>query len=253
MTPPQIRTSDRLIAVVESFLVAPSQTLSQVSVACELELPTAMRYLGRLVEHGWLERDDSSRIYTLGVRLLEIGHSARLARPMRKIALPFMRELLARFDETVNLAVHQAGEVVVVEALESGRSIRRGASVGDRDSWFVSSLGKSILAQLPDREVERLLAAHPPVRQTKKTRINPADIFADLADVRRCGYALDDEEAELGLKCVGVPIPDLTGDHCYALSISGPTARIDDRLEEITDALRDVAIRLDPASRVSAG
>lgn len=246
--PAPARAGDRLIAVVESFLTRPSQTLSQVAAACGMELPTATRYLRQLVEHGWLERDEASRAYLLGVRLIEIGQAARIARPLRKIVIPHMHKLLARFDETVNLAFHLGDQVVIVDALESGRSIRRGANVGDHDDWS-SSLGKSILAHLPAATVTSLLATYPPVRQTQNTITDPAAILAELAEVRRNGYALDNEEAEIGLKCVGVPIMDHGGRCSYALSISGPTARIDARLGEITDALKAVAQDLGPAGQ----
>lgn len=237
-----VRMSDRFVAVVESFLARPQQTLSEVAAACGMEPSTATRYLRQLVEHGWLERDERTRGYTLGVRLIEIGQAARLARPLRRVVLPHMRDLLARFDETINLAVHRSGEVVIIDALESGRSIRRGATVGDRDGWFSSSLGKSILAHLPEHRVLELLAEQPPVRRTSNTLMDRDAILADLAEVRARGYALDDEEAEIGLKCVGVPLRDHRGEVSHALSISGPTARIDARLEEITEALRAVAL-----------
>jgi IclR family acetate operon transcriptional repressor len=152
-----------------------------------------------------------------------------------------MRELLARFDETINLAVHRSGEIAIIEALESGRSIRRGASVGDHDDWFVSSLGKSILAHLPEQEVLDLLSTHRPVRRTPNTLVDPDSILADLAEIRSRGYALDDEEADIGLKCVGVPIRDHRGCFTHALSISGPAARIDAQLDEIAGALIAVA------------
>ncbi|WP_433304201.1 IclR family transcriptional regulator [Actinoplanes sp. CA-030573] len=242
-TPP-VRASDRLIAVVESFLQAPTQTLSEVSAACGIDPSTATRYLRQLVKHGWLERDENTRAYTLGLRLVAIGHAAREARPLRGRVLPYMRELLEQFDETVNLAVHQGGEVVVIEALESGRSFRRGASIGDRDDWFVSSLGKAILAHLPDSQVRDLLRRHPPVHRTEHTRMNAEEILADLAAVRRQGYALDDEESEVGLKCVGVALCDEHGRYSHALSVSGPTGRIDKRLDELTAALTRVARRI---------
>jgi len=236
-----VRLSDRLIMVVESFLSSPPQTLSEVSVACGMEPSTATRYLRQFAEHGWLERDDALRTYCLGVRLLEIGQAARTARPLRRTVLPDMRELLARFDETINLAVHRSGEIAIIEALESGRSIRRGASVGDHDDWFVSSLGKSILAHLPEQEVLDLLSTHRPVRRTPNTLVDPDSILADLAEIRSRGYALDDEEADIGLKCVGVPIRDHRGCFTHALSISGPAARIDAQLDEIAGALIAVA------------
>ena len=237
--PAPIRLSDRLIAVIESFMNNPRQTLSEVAAACGMEPSTTTRYLRQLVDHGWLERD--LRTYSLGVRLLEIGQAARTARPLRRTILPHMQVLLARFDETINLAVHQSGGVVIIESLESGRSIRRGAAIGDRDDWFVSSLGKSILAYLPQSLVLEMLTANPPARRTPNTLTDQKSILGDLAQVRTRGYALDDEESEIGLKCVGVPLRDDHGKFTHALSISGPTVRMDERLEEITAALTAVA------------
>jgi DNA-binding IclR family transcriptional regulator len=243
-----VRLGDRLIAIVESFLNAPTQTLSEVSAACGIEPSTTLRYLRLLVEHGWLERDEQTRAYSLGLRLIEVGHAARNVRPLRRVVLPHMRELVARFNETVNLAVHQAGQVVIIEAVESGRSIRRGASIGDRDDWFVSSLGKAILAYLPPERVLALLAEHPPVRRTPRTLVTEKAILDDLGQIRVRGYALDDEEAEIGLKCVGVPILDHRGEYSHALSISGPTARINDNFGEIVTALCEVAMSVGRAA-----
>jgi IclR family acetate operon transcriptional repressor len=200
-----------------------------------------MRYLRQLVEHGWVDRDPRLRTYSLGVRLIEIGHAARVAQPLRRAVLPHMRELVARFNETVNLAVCRSGEVVIIDALESGRSIRRGATIGDRDDWFTSSLGKAILAHLPTERFGEILAERPRERRTPHTLVTEAEIRADAEQTRRRGYAIDDEEAEIGLKCVGVPIRDDHGVYSHALSISGPTSRMNDRLEEIAEALCSVA------------
>lgn len=234
-------TSDRLILVVESFLIAPSQTLSEVAASCGIELATATRYLRRLVEHGWLEREESTRCYSLGVKVISLGQAARELRPMRMRLLPYMHETLDRFGETVNLAVHQGDDVVIVEALESTRSIRSGASVGERDDWFVSSLGKAILAHLPRSDVQALLDARPPVPLTPHTLLTPEAIFADLEAIRGRGYSLDDQEAELGMKCVGVPIGDPRRRVSYALSVAGPADRINAHLDDIIAGLREVS------------
>jgi DNA-binding IclR family transcriptional regulator len=243
------QSSDRLMSIIESFLTSPQQSLSEVAVACDLEPPTAIRYLRQLVERGWLERDGTTKSYTLGVALVTIGAAAQSMRPVRVRALPYMRDVLRAFDETVNIAINQRGRVVVIEALESGRSIRRGATVGQKDEWFVSSLGKSILAYLPESEVLELLELYPPVRRTEKTLLTRRDILADLAEIRERGYALDDEESEIGLKCVGVPIWGGGNGVNYALSVSGPTPRIEERLDEIIRSLKDAAAAISLANK----
>jgi IclR family acetate operon transcriptional repressor len=238
---PPVRLGDRLIAIVESFLAAPSQTLTDVSTVCGMEPSTTIRYLRLLMEHDWLERDEPTRTYSLGVRLATIGHAARSAGPLRQRVAPHMQDLVKKFDETVNLAVHQSGAIVIIEAFESGRSIRRGASIGDRDDWFSSSLGKAILAFLPDNEIVDIFATHRPVRHTENTLVTLDAVRAELDVVRDQGYALDNEEAEIGLKCVGVAIRDHLGVYSHALSISGPTWRMDQRLDSMIDELQQVA------------
>ncbi len=247
-----IRLGDRLIAIVETFLAAPRQSLSEVSAAVGMEPSTTTRYLRQLVEHDWLERDEETRTYSLGVRMIAIGHAARSARPLRTRLLPYMRELVSRFDETVNLAVHQSGEVVVVEALEGGHSIRRGASVGDRDEWFTSSLGKAIMAHLPESQVGQLYERHRPKRVDEEHAARPRRDPGRPRNGAANGYAMDNEEAEIGLKCVGVAIRDPHGRYTHALSISGPTARMDEHLTETIEALRDIARTVSDGRRGAA-
>ena len=236
-----VRLSERLMVIVESFLAQPHQTLSEVAAACGMDRSTSMRYLRQLVERGWLERDARTRTYTLGARMIEIGQAARSERPLRQTLLPQMQALALRFDETVNLAVYQAGAVVIIEVVESRRSIRRGAVLGGRDDLFSSGLGKAILAHLDEREVLKLLEDHPPIRHTPHTLVDHQEILDEFVRIRVRGYALDLEEAEIGLKCVAVPIRDDHGRYTHAISISGPTARIDERLDGIISALCTVA------------
>lgn len=243
------QSSDRLMSIVESFLVSSPQTLSDVAAACDLEPPTAIRYLRQLVERGWLERTERGKSYTLGVALVTIGEAAQAAQPIRARALPYMRAVLGAFDETVNIAMRHRGEVVVVEALEGKQSIRRGAMVGEKDEWFNSSLGKAILAHAPEVEVLELLERHPPERRTEKTLMTKEEIFGDLDLVRSRGYALDDEEYEIGLTCVGVPIWGGTNRVSYAISVSGPTQRMDRRLEEIVVHLKAAATEISLANK----
>jgi IclR family acetate operon transcriptional repressor len=237
------------MSIIESFLVRSPQTLSDVASSCGLESPTAIRYLRQLVERGWLERSERGKSYTLGVALVTIGEAAQAAQPIRVRALPYMRDVLSAFNETVNIAMRHRGEVVIIEALESKQSIRRGATVGEKDEWFNSSLGKAILAHSPEDEVLELLERHPPARRTEKTLMTKEDIFSDLAVVRTRGYALDDEESEIGLKCVGVPVWGGTNRVSYALSVSGPTPRIDKHLDEIVACLKSAAAEISLANK----
>jgi IclR family acetate operon transcriptional repressor len=241
--------SDRLMGVVESFLTTPRQTLSEAAATCGLSAPTALRYLNDLVERGWLERDEVSRRYTLGVALVTIGGAARAVQPITTRAMPYMKELAAAFDETVNVAMKIQHEVIVVEALEGTQSMRGGAKAGEKDAWFNSSLGKAILAHAPTQEVLDLFARFPPQQRTARSLMTTQAVLADLEQVRRRGYALDDEESEIGLKCVGVPIWGGSELVTYAMSVSGPTQRINNRLDEIATRLLAAAAEISKANK----
>jgi IclR family acetate operon transcriptional repressor len=140
-----------------------------------------------------------------------------------------MQRLLERFGETVNLAVKQGRDVVIIDALESQQSIKRGATIGQRDNWFCSSLGKAMLAFMPLEEVNALLEMFPLERRTPNTLSTRKALLDGLEEIRVVGYAIDDEEAEFGLRCVGVPLLDFRGRPTHALSISGPADRLDEQ------------------------
>ena len=229
--------------VLEAFRDDRSLTQAEIARAVGLSDATTLRYLSTLISRGLLEREASGR-YVLGLRLFQLGGRALGSDP-RRAALPLMQELADRFGETVNLAVWSQSRLVLIEAIESTRSIRRGASIGDTDSWHASALGKAILAELPEKEALDLIDAQGWDRYTGATRTRWADTRKDLVKIRNRGYAIDDEEGELGLRCACAAIRDRQGRPRYAVSVSGPMARLDDRtMREIGAAVRKTATEI---------
>jgi len=200
--------------------------LTDVAQATALSESTAFRYLATLIEHRLVDREDDGT-YRLGLRLFSMGQHAVGERDARILALSHMERLLERFEETVNLAVRRGDELMVVEVVESQRSIRKGASIGDTDLWHCSALGKCIMSLLPESEVRGILSRRGTERFTERTLSTIDDVVAHLALVREHGYAVDDEEAESGLRCIAAAVRDRRGAALYALSVSGPAARVD--------------------------
>jgi IclR family acetate operon transcriptional repressor len=164
-----------------------------------------------------------------------------------------MARLVNAYGETANLAMRHGDDLVIVDAVESNRSIKRGAQIGQRDTWHNSSVGKAVLAQLPPSEVERLVGAGPFARATDHTITEPQRLFEQLAEIRRAGFATDLEEAEVGLRCVGVAIRDTDGSPRFALSVSGPATRLTDSLiaeigRELVEVSREVSLGDAPLS-----
>lgn len=220
-----IAAVSRTIAILETLERSGPLRLTDVAQATELSEPTAFRYLSTLVEHRVVDREPDGT-YRLGLRLFAMGQRAVGQRDVRGVALSHMERLLERFEETVNLAVRRGDELMLIEVIESQRSIRKGASIGDTDVWHCSGLGKAVMALLPEKEVREILARRGTPALTDRTLCTVDDVVDHLGVVRERGYAVDDEEAEPGLRCVAAAVKDRRGSPLYALSVSGPAGRI---------------------------
>jgi IclR family transcriptional regulator, acetate operon repressor len=206
---------NRAMTILTAFDRSPDLSLADIARSAGLREATALRYVTSLTTHGLLERDPATGRYQLGLRLFQLGEDALRGRDPRAIALPHMRRLRDRFEETVNLAMRHGNELILIEVLESQRSIRKGAVLGERDVWDTSALGKAILAYLDEEEARSLLT------------VEDADaVLAQLSAVRATGYAVDDVESQPDLRCVGAAIFDRRSNPLYALSLSGPANRI---------------------------
>ena len=229
---------DRLVRLFEVLAAGPA-TLSKVASSAGLSDATTLRYLTSLVAHGLVERDPASRRYRIGLRMFLLGRTAIGGRDFMAVATTVMARLVQEVDETVNLGARAGNDLVIVHALESSQQIRKGATVGEKDNWHASGLGKAILSTLPAAEVEKVLAEHEVFELTPRTLSTVDDLLRELARVRSRGFAVDDEESVEGLRCVAVPVRDATGAARYAMSVSAPSYRLAHaRLPEVAAAIR---------------
>ncbi|MCH6472548.1 IclR family transcriptional regulator [Sinomonas terrae] len=239
----------RAVSVLKALESAEASSLERVARISGLSESTALRYLSSLANHDLVERDPESGHYRLGLTLFTFGTAAIRQRNIMSLAAPMLDLLHERFDETINLAARQNGQVMVLQVLESTRPMRKGVAAGGIDSWHATALGKAILACLPDTDVEAILSRYNAARFTPNTLVESHALLADLAAARSRGYAIDDEESEEGLRCVGVAIRVQSGAPDYALSISGPKSRMPySRLQEIGTAIlesgRELSVEL---------
>lgn len=244
----------RTVAVLTALEGGDTSSLDRVSQRSGLSESTALRYLSSLATHGLVERDPLSGAYRLGLSLFRLGGSAIRQRDITSVAGPVADELRDRFEETVNIGARDGDRVVVVHVVQSPRSLRKGATAGGVDSWHATSLGKAMLAELPDDERDRLIGDAPLIRFTPNTVADHEALHRDLRAVRTRGYAIDDEETDEGLRCVGAVIRDHAGRPGYAISVSGPKSRMPvPRLDEIGRTLVTAAARLSTQLGHTAG
>ncbi len=240
-----LESIDRMIAVLNALESAHDQSLEQVARGSGLSESTALRYLMSLAKHDFVERNERTGSFRLGLRLFRLGKLAVERRDIVNIARPTMEQLLKSFGESVNLATRQQGNIVLIGVLDSPNPVRKGARAGETDVWHATSLGKALLAAMPPAEAELLLANVALNSCTPNTMTTREALLRDLQAIRASGYSIDDEEAVEGLRCVGAAIRDHDGNPLYALSISGPKSRMSyARMQEIGHALVESAAAL---------
>jgi IclR family transcriptional regulator, acetate operon repressor len=216
------RAFDLLEAMADAGGVA---GLSELAASSGLPLPTIHRLLRTLADRGYV-RQQPSRRYALGPRLVRLGDSS--GRLVGAAAEPHLAHLVNALGETANLAMFDGGQVVYVVQAPGRHAMRMFTEVGRRVSPHCTAVGKAILAQLPPATVHDVLRRTEFVAHTDNTITDVAAYLRELEQVRERGYALDEGEQEVGVRCVAVAVEG--GPAPAGISISGPTTRMTDEL-----------------------
>jgi IclR family KDG regulon transcriptional repressor len=218
-------------ALLMDILGGAPQGLSVGDIAARAGLAkgTAHRLLASLVHFDFVRQDGGTRHYQLGFKLVELGNRLLSQIDLRDDARPFLIALAEEVRETVHLVVRDRDDALYIDkvALHPKRSgLQMVSRIGARTALHSSAVGKILLAALPEEEIAGIIARRGLVKHTEKTIVDRTALARHLQDVRRKGFAVDDEENETGIRCVGAPIYDAEGRVAAALSISGPTARV---------------------------
>jgi IclR family acetate operon transcriptional repressor len=186
---------------------------------------TAHRFLKHLERERYLIRTEAGA-YLIGPRLSQLSARGNQEATLQAVARPILWELWKATQETVNLAVLDQGTVLYVDVIESPHEFRLSSRVGTRRSVHVTALGKALAAFLPGETRENILNSIAFQPATPRTIGNLVQFRQELEKIRRQGYAVDDEEAVQGARCVSAPILDSDGKPIAAVSVSGPVTRV---------------------------
>lgn len=227
-TPGSIQVIERMMSLLDALAASPeAASLKHLAAVTELHPSTAHRILAAMTAARFVERHDAGS-YRLGIRLLELGNIVKSRINLREVALPFMQELHEEIGEAINLGIRHDDEIIYLERTSSGRSLVRVVYlVGGRAPLHLTSLGKLFLAAEPSQKIRDYAKRTGLPGKTPHSLTTLAALEKELDKVRRHGIAYDDEEAELGLKCVAAPIHDDEGHIVAALSVSAPADRHD--------------------------
>ena len=200
--------------------------LTDLAQRVGLPASTTHRLLNTMGSLGFVRQDPQSGRWMIGVESFAVGNAFLYSRDFVTASRPYMRRLMEESGETVNLSVLDDGEAVLLSQVECHEMMRMLARLGSRAPLHASAVGKALLAALPEKEVSMILHRRGLPRMTATTIDTPARLFADLEQIRERGYALDDEEHAVGLRCAAATIHDEYAEPLAAVSLSGPRARI---------------------------
>ncbi len=195
--------------------------------------------------NNYLDQNPENRKYRLGLKLAERASVLLDQIDLRKVAKPILEDLLQWSGESVNLAIQDHQEVVYIERLIGNHSLGIRSELGMRAPLHSTALGKAILANLKETEIRTILMGYEFFAVTPKTIVNLEEFLAELENVKRNGYAVDEQENELGGRCIAAPVKDHTGKSIAAISISSPIQRFPvEKIPEYGNRMKLAALEL---------
>ena len=253
-----VQSFARGLQVIRSFSAsAPRQTLTEVAVRTGLTRAGARRILLTLQTLGYVESD--GKLFALTPRILDLGFAYLSSMPIWNVAEPVMEALVEKVKESCSAGVLEGPDIMYVLRVSTRKIMRNTLGVGSRLPAYCTSLGRMLLAGLPDDEVLRLLRASALEARTRHTITDIDALLAKVQQARRQGWCLINQELEEGLVSIAAPIVDGAGRTIAALNISGQVNRTPPRqmqetmLPALRDAAREVSLRLAPPPRGRAG
>ncbi len=242
----KVQSVERALKILE--VLSKSQeglSLTDISRKIDLHKSTVYRLLNTLIQEGYVEQNKTTHHYDTTLKLFEMGYGKIQKVDVLSVAKPYLKELMELSNEAIHLVLREGTEVIYIEKVESKNTIRMYSSIGKRSPVYCTSVGKSMMAHMEDEELKNLWEASDVKPLTEYTITDYDVLKEELKDVKVKGYAVDEQENELGIRCVGAPIFNHEGDVVAAVSISGPTLRVTKkRIKDLGEAVKQYAMRI---------
>ncbi|MGD1878648.1 MAG: IclR family transcriptional regulator [Kiloniellaceae bacterium] len=230
----QVQSLDRALSILERLAAADGMPQPDQAQSVGLAPSPTHRLLTTLQQRRFADFDEEYSVWVIGVGAFNVGNAFLRNRRIVTLGRPVMRRLMEDVGETVNLAVEDQNELVYVTQFESHAPMRAFFRPGRRAPMHASAVGKAMLAEMDEATVAALLHRKGMPRFTDKTLVDPAALRAELVRVRERGWAVDDEEHTVGMRCVAATIHNEHGEVIAGVSLSGPSVRVTEaRLGEL--------------------
>lgn len=224
-----IQVSERIFHTIECLAQNGAMGLQELSTALDLNKSTVHRILNSLICMDYVRQDPETVKYSLSFKICGLSNQILSQNSMIDIARPFIKELSANSGETVHLVQLDGINATYIDKVEASQnSVRMISMVGKSIPLYCSGVGKAILADMPDIKIESIWKQSFIQQLTEHTVTRFVDFMNLIEETRRSGYALDNEENEIGVRCIAVSLKGYNGKSTYAISISAPKDRMSD-------------------------
>ena len=214
-------------------------SITELARTLHVDKGTASRLVSTLVGYGYAEKDEFSRRYHLGSQVVRLSRSVITRLPLHEAAKSLLRDMMERTGECAHLAVLSQGKALYIDQVESPATLRVNAQVGTMNPLHCTALGKTLLA---------FCGADFPTnleRYTTQTITDPKKLLSQLERIKSQGYALDDQEFDLGVRCISAPVFDFRGKGVGSIGISGPATRVTtERVPALVKIVKEIAKEL---------
>jgi DNA-binding IclR family transcriptional regulator len=240
---------EKALSILE-MLAASRAGLSLPEIVKRSGLPKSSVHciLVTLQRQEYLYRNETTGRYMFGLKLFSLANMALSGLKLREQAVPYLYSLTQQTHLTTHMAILEQNEAVLVAKVTGPLASRLATWLGKRMEVHCTGLGKALIANLPEERLNELLRERALPRHNENTIVSPRRLKEDLANVAKRGYAIDDEEDEIGLRCLGAPILDHTGSVVAAISIAGTTAEVtEENVQELAGKLKHTAVSISRA------
>ncbi|MCL5779914.1 MAG: IclR family transcriptional regulator [Firmicutes bacterium] len=229
-----VQSLDRALDILEELSRHESGLgVTEIGSIVGLHKSTVHRLLHTLMLRGYVEKKNDTEKYRLGLKLISLGQARLDSMEIRSEARPFLQELMEQTQEAVHLCLWENGKVVYIDKVESRNSVLMYSRIGRVAPIHCTGVGKVIAAFQHEEEVIKIIKESGLVYKTDKTITQLDKLLKHFEEIRRQGYAIDDEEHDPGLRCVAAPVRDYKGNVIASISVAGPTVRVTkDRIEK---------------------
>lgn len=236
-----VRTIDKAVTILET-IAGSDGDIDLASLSKKLRFPksTILRILNTLKDHNYVTQQTQTKRFSLGPALIILGKTAEKKFDIITQVHPVLVEISEKTGETTSLAIRTGTKAVYIDQVISKNMIRGQPSIGDRLELYCSASGKVLLSSLSDEQIEKFIQKEPRIKKTQKTLVEKEALQKELIRVREQGFAVDDEEVEIGGRCIAAPLFDSAGRVIAAVSVMGPTVRLRQKdIPKIAELVRD--------------